>query len=135
MDAAIPLDTSERLAWEHAGVRWSLAYLPLGKDDELRAAFVAAYEPMREAAPTPAQRAALKVAYGEIVRWGVAGWSLAKLPAAKEREQYAGVAYDVLARPTVALLAKVDGGALIQALALRVLEVNALSEEDLLGFR
>src|SRR4051812_20318527 len=111
---SIPLDTSERLVRLHSGVRWTFAYLPLGKDEELRATIADAYKPILDARPAEgdesaeakerhqaalaAQRPALRATALEVVRWGVAGWSLSRLPATKESVSYAGVTYEVLAR-------------------------------------
>jgi hypothetical protein len=152
MDAkSIPLDLSEHVRWERGGVVWTLGYLPLGKDDELRVAFAEAYAPVIEARPaegdaSPEARARFLAvaretrpfvlrAYADFVRWGVVGWDLPGLPSTKERVTYGGESYDVLPARVVALLGRVDHGALLEELALRVMQMNALTQEDLLGFR
>jgi hypothetical protein len=141
MQPAIPLDVAERVIWAHAGVTWSLTYLPFGKDEELRAVFLAAYKPVHDApegekdAASKAHRPALMRAYAEIVRWGVVGWDLPKLPCRKAPVTYAGETYQVLEPGVALLLGKVNHGNLLEELALQVLRVNALTEEDLLGFR
>jgi hypothetical protein len=146
----IPLDISERVKRQVRGITWTLAYLPLGKDIELRQAFWDAYGPVAQAVPakddespeaqarfleaSAAARPALVRAYGELVRWGVAGWSAPKLTATKERVSYAGGSYEVLTADVVSLLGKIDRGRLLEELATQVMQVNSLSQEDLLGF-
>jgi hypothetical protein len=146
----IPLDLSERVRWQHRGITWTLAYLPLGKDIELRHAFWDACGPVQEALPVEgdaspeagarfmaasrAARPALVRVYGELVRWGVAGWNAPGFQATKERVNYAGASHEVLTPEVVSLLGKVDFGRLLEELATRVMSVNKLSQEDLLGF-
>ena len=139
------LDLSDTKDHEHGGVTWKIGAVPWAKLEALRADFLQHLAelgdaPAADAAPAThaARRLAaipLTQACGEVVRWGVKGWDLAGFPFETRPESFAGQSFPVLTDRLVDLLCRVDRGLLVEVLAIEVFKANAVSEEDLVGFR
>lgn len=133
----IGIDGTETQDVTIAGVRWTVGLIPARKLARLERAL---YDAVLLPAGPGGQRTddaidLMMAARGEIVRWGVRGWDLPRLPKHIVGETFAGETFEILDHSTVDVLARIDEGSVLVELAEAVRSANHLTRDELLGFR